>query len=67
MWVPTSRSRIRKVEAIITAGMAKMITNEVTNIDQTKSGIRSSDMPGARCFSTVTMVATATAKDDTSV
>ena len=44
-----------------------MITNEVTSIDQTKSGMRSSDMPGARCFSTVTMVATATARDDTSV
>ena len=39
MWVPTSRSRMRKVEAIITAGMANMITNEVTSIDQTNSGM----------------------------
>ena len=38
------------VQAIITAGMAKMIRNEVTNIDHTKSGIRSSVMPGARCL-----------------
>ena len=41
--------------AIITAGMAKMIMKEVTSIAQTKSGMRLSDMPGARCLRTVTI------------
>ena len=51
----------------MTAGMAKMIRNEVTSIDQTNSGMRSSDMPGARCLNTVTTISTATASAETSV
>lgn len=35
--------------------MAKTIMKEVTSTAQTKSGIRSSDMPGARCRKIVTM------------
>ena len=53
--------------ATITAGIAKMIRNEVTNIAHTNSGIRSSVMPGARCLNTVTMISTATASADNSV
>jgi hypothetical protein len=40
---------------------------DVTSIAQTKSGMRSSVMPGARCFSTVTMISTETASAETSV
>ena len=50
------------VLASITAGIAKMIMNDVTSIAQTKSGMRLSDMPGARCLKTVTMISTATAE-----
>ncbi len=53
--------------ATMIAGIARMIRKEVTSIDQTKSGMRSSDMPGARCFSTVTTISTATARAETSV
>ena len=42
--------------AIITAGIAKMIMNDVTSIAQTKSGIRFSVMPGARSLNTVAMM-----------
>ena len=55
------------VLATMTAGIAKMIRNEVTSIDQTNRGIRSSVMPGARCLKVVTMISTATASADTSV
>ena len=51
----------------MTAGMAKMIRNAVTNIAHTKSGILSRVMPGARCLRTVTMISTATASAETSV
>ena len=44
----------------ITAGIAKMTMNAVTSIAQTNSGMRSSDMPGARSLKTVTMISTAT-------
>jgi len=66
-WVPTRRSRIRRVLATITAGIAMMTTNEVTSIDHTNSGMRSSDMPGARCLRTVTTISTETASAETSV
>ena len=62
-----SRSRMRLVEATITAGMAKMIMNAVTSIAQTNKGISVSFMPGARCLNTVTIVSTATAIAETSV
>jgi hypothetical protein len=55
------------VLASITAGMAKTTMNEVTSIAQTKSGMRLSDMPGARCFKTVVMMLTAAASDEISV
>ena len=44
-----------------------MTTNEVTSIDHTNSGMRSSDMPGARCFRMVTTISTETASAETSV
>jgi hypothetical protein len=58
---------ISMLDESITAGMAKMMTKEVTSIAQTKSGMRSSDIPGARCLNTVVMTDTATASVDTSV
>ena len=48
--------------ATMIAGIAKMMQKEVTSIDQTNSGMRSSDMPGARCLKTVTTISTATAQ-----
>ena len=48
-------------------GIAMMMQNEVTSIAQTNSGMRSSDMPGARCLNTVTTISTATASAETSV
>ena len=55
------------VLATMIAGIAMMIRNDVTSIDHTNSGMRSSDMPGARCLKTVTTISTATASADTSV
>jgi hypothetical protein len=46
----------QEVLATITAGMAMMTMKEVTSIDQTNSGMRSSVMPGARCFNTWTTI-----------
>ena len=43
----------------MTAGIAKMIMNDVTSCAQTNSGMRLSDMPGARCLKTVVMISTA--------
>jgi hypothetical protein len=54
------------VLATMIAG-AMMTQKEVTSMAQTNSGIRSSDMPGARCFSTVTTISTATASAAISV
>ena len=51
----------------ITAGMAKMIMNEVTTCDHTKRGMRFSDIPGARCLKTFVRVTTAPAKAEISV
>ncbi len=48
-------------------GIANITRNEVTSIDQTKSGMRSSVMPVARCLNTVTTISTATASAATSV
>ena len=53
--------------AIMIAGIAMMTMNEVTSIDHTNSGMRSSDMPGARCLRTVTTISTETASAETSV
>ena len=43
----------RRCSPSITAGIAKMIMNAVTSIAQTNSGMRLSDMPGARSLKTV--------------
>ena len=45
--------------AVVTAGIAKMIMNDVTSIAHTKSGMRLSDIPGARCLKIVTISSTA--------
>ena len=55
------------VLATMTAGIAKITMNDVTTIAQTNTGIRFSDMPGARILNAVTMISTATAIADTSV
>ena len=51
----------------MTAGIANMIMNEITSIDQTKSGMRLSDIPGARILNAVTTTSTATISPDISV
>src|SRR5215218_7797043 len=55
------------VLAAATAGIAKMIMQAMTNADHTYSGTRSSDMPGARCLSTVAMMFTAETSAEISV
>ena len=55
------------VLASITAGIAKMIMNAVTSIAQTNSGMRLSDMPGARSLKIVVMMLTAAASAEISV
>ena len=42
-----------------TQGMANSIMKDCTSIAQTNSGIRFSDMPGARCLKMVTISSTA--------
>ena len=44
---------IRKLLESMTAGMANTVMKEVTRIAQTSSGMRFSDMPGARCLKIV--------------
>ena len=51
----------------MTAGIAKMTMNDTTIIDHTNSGIRLSDIPGARCLNAVTRMLTATISADSSV
>ena len=46
-----------------TDGIAKITMTLVMTCDQTKSGMRFRDMPGARSLSTVTMMSTAPASD----
>jgi hypothetical protein len=53
--------------AVATQGIAKRIMNAVTSWAQTKSGIRPSDMPGARCLKMVTMISTAAMMEAISV
>src|SRR4051812_30179040 len=58
--VLTARSAAScSVLAVATAGIAKMIMNETTSCAQTKSGMRFSDIPGARILNVVTMMFTA--------
>jgi hypothetical protein len=58
---------IRNVLPVTTAGMANTTMKAVTNCAHTNSGMRFSDMPGARCLITVAMISTATARAATSV
>jgi hypothetical protein len=58
---------IRKVLASMTPGMANTIMNEATRIAQINSGMRLSDMPGARCLKIVTISCTATPSAESSV
>ena len=53
--------------ASMMAGIAMITRKEVTSIDHTNSGMRSSDMPGARCLRMVTTISTDTASAETSV
>ena len=48
-------------------GIAKITISAVTSIDQTNSGIRLSDMPGARALKMVATSSTDTASAATSV
>ncbi len=47
----------------MTAGIAKMIMNDVTTFVHTKIGMRFSVMPGARSLNTVVISSTATASE----
>ena len=51
----------------MTAGIANMIMKLTTIIDQTKSGMRFSDIPGQRCLNAVTTNSTATTRPESSV
>jgi hypothetical protein len=51
----------------MTAGMANSTMKEVASIAHAKIGIRSSDIPGARCLNMVQMISTETASAEISV
>src|SRR6476646_625030 len=55
------------VLAVATAGIAKMIMNDTTTCAHTNSGMRFSDMPGARSLNGVAMMFTAAASAAISV
>ena len=55
------------VLATITAGMAKITMNDCTSIDQQNSGMRFSDIPGARILKIVAISSTATHSAEISV
>ena len=60
-WVPMVRSlSMKTVLATMTAGIAKRIMKDCTSIDQQNSGMRLSDIPGARMRRMVTINSTAT-------
>src|SRR5579872_1282715 len=58
MWIARSAASISVLPAA-TAGIANTIMNATTSCAHTKSGMRSTDMPGARILNTVTMMLTA--------
>ena len=58
--VPSMRSNCTRLAASITIGIAKMIITDVTSDAQTNSGMRRSDMPGARILRMVVVMSTAT-------
>ncbi len=51
----------------MTEGMAKATINDVTSMAHTKSGMRLSDMPGARMRKIVTISSVAAIRADSSV
>jgi hypothetical protein len=51
----------------MTAGMANMTMKLTMTIDQTKSGTRLSDIPGARILNAQTVISTATMSAENSV
>src|SRR3954471_1929046 len=55
------------VLANITDGMANRMENEVVSCDQHITGMRFSDMPGARSLKMVVMISMATTSAETSV
>src|SRR3954463_16007832 len=55
------------VLAVATAGIANTTMNATTSCDQTNTGMRFSDMPGARILNVVTMMFTATHSAEISV
>ena len=61
------RSKRRKVLSSMTAGMAKMTMKATMIIDQTKRGMRFSDIPGARILKAQTVISTATMSAENSV
>ena len=65
--VPTSRSRISAVLHSMTDGIAKITMNCVTSVAQTKSGMRLSDMPGARSLKIVVIRTIASSRPESSV
>jgi hypothetical protein len=66
-WVLISRSRIRQVLEIITAGIAKITMKLTTSMAHTNRGMRFSDMPGVRSLRIVQIRQVATTSADTSV
>ena len=50
------RSKNTMIIAAVTIGIANSVRNIVTNIDHVNGGMRINVMPGARRFSTVTMM-----------
>ena len=62
----TMRSVASRTLPATMVGMAKRIMKEVTRVAQTKSGMRLSDMPGARVLRMVTMASTAATSAETS-
>jgi len=58
---------MRHVLAVTTDGIENTVMNDTTSIAQTKMGMRLSDMPGARCLHSVTMISTAATSPTISV
>ena len=54
-WNPSSRSSSSRIRAVLSAGRAKTSAKETARKAKQKSGIRFSDMPGARSLNTLTI------------
>ena len=62
-FIPKKRSNINSMSATVITGNASTSRNEVTRVIHVKSGIRISDMPGARILTIVTMKLKAAASE----